>query len=280
MSKKTTTRPFVKIDAQEMRSWLPEIGAGELKTWIAYKLRTNAKGEAWPGLATLSRDTGISSGRISRHRSQLIKIGGLIPLRGKTGNHDRGGRWGSPKFRVTIPQNHRTAKTAYGENAAPLESGAPYGENDMHRTAKTAYEVDVLEVEVSEVEGADAPGHFENRKMPEERFSIVKRVFLEEFGKRSPTLKAPFDASDGKTLKSLLNRQPAATAEELITWMKNAFASDDVPPLRPMFRMREFCAHAEKYANGPLKRGGKSRAAAVDERQAAQIEGLVMRDGL
>jgi hypothetical protein len=51
-------------------------------------------------------------------------------------------------------------------------------------------------------------------------------------------------------------------------------------PLQKNFRMREFCSHAEKYQNGPLKRRGlPSRDAAIDERQAAQIEGLVMRDG-
>ena len=130
-------------------------------------------------------------------------------------------------------------------------------------------------------DGADAPGHFENRKMmPDARFDRMKAMYLEEFERKSPNLKAPFNASDGKMLNDLLCRQPQSTCDELAGWLKNAFASDDVPPLRPMFRLREFCAHAEKFANGPLKRGGKSRAAAVDERQAAQIEGLVMRDGL
>jgi Helix-turn-helix domain len=278
MSEKNTTRPFVKIDTQEMRSWLPDIGAGELKTWLAYKLRANAKGEAWPGLATLSKDTGISPSRISRHRSQLIKIGALVPLDRKMGNHDRGGRWGSPKFRVAIPQIHRAAKTAYGKNTVRLESEAPHGENDVHRTVKTAHEVDVLEVDVSKEECAGAQSHFGNRKMADPRFAIVRGAYIEEFGKRSPNLKAPFDASDGKTLKSLLNRQPAATAEELSCWLRYAFASDDVPPLRPAFRLREFCAHAEKFANGPLKRGGAAavRSAAADSTESSRLEGLVI----
>jgi hypothetical protein len=279
MPDKNTTRPFVKIDTQEMRSWLPDIGAGELKTWLAYKLRANSKGEAWPGLATLSKDTGISASRISRHRSQLIKIGALVPLDRTTGNHDRGGRWGSPKFRVAIPQIHRAAKTARGEKTARLENDAPYGENDVHRAAKTAHEVDKREEAVSEEECAGAQGHFENRKMADPRFTVVRGLYLEEFGKRSPTLKAPFDASDGKTLKSLLNRQPAASAEELSAWLRNAFASDDVPPLRPAFRLREFCAHAEKYANGPLKRGGAAvvRSAAADSGESSRLDGLVLR---
>lgn len=130
-------------------------------------------------------------------------------------------------------------------------------------------------------ECASAQGHFENRKMSDPRFDGLKKTYLEGFESRAPTLKAPFNAGDGKMLRDLLVRQPQATLDDLSGWLKNAFLSDDVPPLRPMFRLREFCAHAEKYAKGPLKRAGAlSRAATVDERQAAQIDGLVMRDGV
>jgi len=128
--------------------------------------------------------------------------------------------------------------------------------------------------------GAGAPAQFENRKLADPRFDPLKRLFVGEFERKSPGLKAPFSAGDAKMLQDLLQRQPQATVDDLSAWLKNAFASDDTPPLRPMFRLREFCAHAEKYANGPLKRSGTpSRAAAIDERQAAQIEDLVMRDG-
>ncbi len=126
-------------------------------------------------------------------------------------------------------------------------------------------------------DGAGAPGHFENRKMvPDSRFDPLKAIYLEEFERKSPNLKAPFNASDGKMLKELLNRQPQATYGELAGWLRNAFASDDAPPLRPMFRMREFCTHAEKFANGPLKRGGAPiRSAPADGAQASRLEGLV-----
>jgi hypothetical protein len=135
--------------------------------------------------------------------------------------------------------------------------------------------------DVHEEDGANALGDFENPKKPEHRFDRLKEDYIAEFESRRPNLKAPFDGSDGKMLKNLLGRQPDVSGDVLIGWLKNAFASDDVPPLRPMFRLREFCTHAEKYAAGPLMRGGaKSRAAAVDDTQAAQIEGLVMRDGL
>jgi hypothetical protein len=123
-----------------------------------------------------------------------------------------------------------------------------------------------------------ASAHFENRKMPDARFDALRKVYFEEFEKKSPAnVKAPFDASDGKRLKALLREQPQLTAEELTAWLKNAFASDDVPPLRPMFRLREFCTHAEKYSRGPLKRGGtKTRSATADETQGSRLEGLAL----
>lgn len=271
MNEKIPTRPFAKIDSQDFREALPLFSSGALKVWLAYKLRSNRDGIAWPGLAALSKDTGLSHGSISRHRSELIKIGGLTPVGNGSRNHDRGGRWGSPKFRVLIPQSHRTAKTAYGENTARREASSPYGKNDMHRTAKTAYE-EYSSKKIFEVEGVDAPRHFGIPKMPDPRFDGLKQIYTAEFEKKSPALKAPFDASDGKMLKNLLERQSGATCENLVLWLKNAFASDDVPPLRPMFRLREFCAHAEKFANGPLKRGGAPvRSARADSAESSLL---------
>jgi hypothetical protein len=131
------------------------------------------------------------------------------------------------------------------------------------------------------VKGKDEDGratpHFENRKMPDLRFDALRKVYLDGFEKKSPNLKAPFEVSDGKALQAFLRRQPQATLEELTGWLKNAFASDDVPPLRHSFRLREFCAHAEKYARGPLKRSGaKTRSAAADETQGLRLEGLTL----
>lgn len=121
--------------------------------------------------------------------------------------------------------------------------------------------------------GAD----FENRKMADPRFESLKKAYFEQFSKKSPNLKAPFDAGDGKMLKNLLIRQPDATSEQLAKWLSYAFDSDDVPPLRPMFRLREFCTHAEKYVNGPLKRGGAPPVRiSTDPSSASQIERLVI----
>jgi hypothetical protein len=274
MSDKNTTRPFVKIDTLEMRAWLAEVSAGELKTWFAYKLRANSNGEAWMTLKTLAADTGLEPTTVSRHRNSLVRRGALISVndeqRAKTGT------FAPPRFRVEIPTQSGTEEQPHGKIAARSDSIQPHGKIGQSRTAKLEYQVDKREEAVSEEECADAQGHFENPKISDPRFSVVRGVYLEEFGKRSPNLKAPFNASDGKMLQSLLQRQPQATVDELTTWLKNAFASDDTPPLRPMFRLREFCTHAEKYSTGPLRRGtAPLRSATVDKKQAEQIDGLV-----
>lgn len=129
--------PFVKLDVFEMRSALSEISGGELKVWLAYRLRANRQGEAWPGLETLAKDTGLSASRASKLRANLVKKAWLIAA-GK--GRSSGGTFASPRFRTAIP-NHRTAKTAHGENAVPRESLSPHAENNSHRTAKTAHEV-------------------------------------------------------------------------------------------------------------------------------------------
>jgi hypothetical protein len=279
MSKKTITRPFVQLDSQLLRDVLPHISGGALKVWIAYKLRSNVQGEAWMTLKTLAADTGLEPTSCSRHRNFLIRCGGLIPV--KDAYRSSVGTFGPPRFRVVIPEKSRMEELPHSKIAARPDLQLPHGKIARCRTAKLPHqEYKDFQEDVPEEDDASAQDDFENLKKPEARFDLVRTAYIEEFERKSPQIKAPFDGGDGKMLKILLDRQPQATADELIVWLNNAFASDDVPPLRPMFRLREFCAHAEKFANGPLTRvGGKTRAAAVDGRQAAQIEGLVMRDG-
>jgi hypothetical protein len=109
-----------------------------------------------------------------------------------------------------------------------------------------------------------AQKHFANRKTTADnvdpRFERVKEFYFTEFQKRLPTVKPTFDGSDGSALKKLLNQQPGSTAEVLTAWLQNAFDSDDVPPLRPGFRLREFCTHVTKYTEGPLLKNGTRRS--------------------
>ncbi|MGA8224190.1 MAG: hypothetical protein WB780_21265 [Candidatus Acidiferrales bacterium] len=115
-------------------------------------------------------------------------------------------------------------------------------------------------------EGAVAPPkqkYFENRKITTDdvdpRFELVKELYFAEFQKRFSAVKPAFDGSDGSALKRLLRQQPDAKTEELIGWLRNAFESDDVPPLRPGFRMREFVTHVTKFTKGPLLKAGSRR---------------------
>lgn len=160
-----STRPFAQIDVEEMRASLPDISGGALKVWLAYKLRANRDGVAWPGTKVLAADTGMSSSRASKLRNELLRGGWLIPVGCARG---KGGTFSAPRFRPVIPQIHRTAKTARGENTARRETESPRGENDSHRTAKTAHEVVPLKKNPNEVDGVAGAsrvvGDFENLK--------------------------------------------------------------------------------------------------------------------
>jgi hypothetical protein len=91
---------------------------------------------------------------------------------------------------------------------------------------------------------------------PDPRFAAVKDLYIRECEKRNPDARAVFDGSDGKALKSLLEQQPGATVEKLNGWLRNAFQSDDVPPLRRGFRFRQFAGYYTQYVNGALRSEG------------------------
>jgi len=65
----------------------------------------------------------------------------------------------------------------------------------------------------------------------------------------------PFDPADGKNLQGLLARNPETPLAEITRWLDNAFGSTEIYPLRPGFRMTEFCRHYAKYTRGPLLKG-------------------------
>jgi hypothetical protein len=89
-------------------------------------------------------------------------------------------------------------------------------------------------------------------KVIDPRFAPVRTFYVSEFEKRNPGVKAVFDGSDGKALNALLAQQPEATAETIIGWIRNAYSSDDTPPLRKGFRFRQFVAFHTQYSKGAL----------------------------
>jgi hypothetical protein len=272
ISPNTKCAAFAKLPI-ELREVLPNLGGGKLKIWIAYLLRANQAGEAWPGLDTLSSDTGLSPSRASTLRNQLKQEGWLVPVasRGKRG------MFSSPRFTVGIPAKDRTAKIAYGKDGARQKEKTPYGENAKHRTAEMQTEVDSIEVETNELESKK---QFTNRKMVakgegDPRFGAVKTFYIEEFEKRRTGVKGKFDGRDGKALAQLLQDQPAASAESIIQWLSNAFDSNVTFPLLSGFRFHEFCNHVTKFTLGPLLKNGTVRTIGTfDEGNATQLEKL------
>jgi hypothetical protein len=101
------------------------LGGGALKVWVAYKLRSNAQGEAWMTLKTLAADTGLEPTSCSRHRNFLIRCGGLIPV--NDAYRTSSGTFGPPRFRVVIPEKSRMAELPCGNSAVRSDSQLPCG---------------------------------------------------------------------------------------------------------------------------------------------------------
>lgn len=91
------------------------------------------------------------------------------------------------------------------------------------------------------------------------RFQAIKEYYETEFKIRNAGVNAHFDGGDAKNLASLLKSQHDKTAEELISWLKNAFDSEGTYPLLPAFRLKQFCAVAASFAKGPLKRNRSAK---------------------
>ena len=149
-----------------------------------------------------------------------------------------------------------------------------------HRTAKTAYEEDVLLEDVSQEERAGAQRQFENHKLSDSRFVLVRDFYVAEFERRNPGVVARFDGRDGKALAEPLKTQKNASAETVIGWLRSAFESDATYPLQANFSMHKFCAHFENFLNGPMRKRATGptpiRSAKSDPAEAARFEGLVI----
>lgn len=98
---------------------------------------------------------------------------------------------------------------------------------------------------------------------PDPRAKAIREAYICEFQKRASGIKAPFDGSDGKHLADLLASQTDLSLEKLLGALRNAFSSDDIPPLGKHFRLRQFCVHFARYTDGPLKlnRGAQAQPA-------------------
>lgn len=89
-------------------------------------------------------------------------------------------------------------------------------------------------------------------KAADPRFRLVKESYIQGFEKQSGGVKADFDASDGKALKTFLHSHPELSAVRIAEILGNAFASE-YGPLGKHFRLRQFCSLFGRYLDGPLK---------------------------
>ena len=102
-------------------------------------------------------------------------------------------------------------------------------------------------------EGSSSEEEEKRQTRDDPRFEAVLSFFQTEF-KRLHKVNPPFDASDATALRKLLRQQPQAKAQEIVGWLKNAFASTTQFPLVGGFRLREFVCHFSKYLSGPRHR--------------------------
>jgi len=115
-------RAFLKLDIAQMRQALPALTGEELKVWLAYRLRANRDGEAWPGLETICIDAGVSRSRASDYRCRLIAKGWLTMVSNARGV---GGKFGAPRLLVGIPDScDRDSEVRHGKSAAPQKRRA------------------------------------------------------------------------------------------------------------------------------------------------------------
>jgi hypothetical protein len=142
----------------------------------------------------------------------------------------------------------------------------PNGEERTAQTGKNKEERTRIKQEITKPSASqsDAQGVFtripkSEKQKADPRHTSVMAFYMAEFSRRNPSIMAPLDGSDHKQLANFLRQQSSATVEQITGWLRNAFASDDAPPLRHGFRLREFCAHAAKYTQGPLKAGGNAK---------------------
>lgn len=223
-----------------MLSRLHELTGVRLSIWMAYRLRENKETHAaWASLKTLAQDTGFTDRAwLRKERAALIEDGWLV----RSGLH-KGSHGGSPieMFRAEIPSSGRETqplRNSTSEVPSGRETLFPSGRENRPRT---------IRIELKEKPWRQTPP----QGAVDPRFKAIREAYICEFEKRAPGLKAPFDGSDGKALKSLLAQQDRSTAEELIAMLVNAFNSDR-PPLPKNFRLRAWCVHFASYRDGAL----------------------------
>jgi hypothetical protein len=252
--------------------------------------------------ATLARMTGYSERTVGFARGRLVVAGWFIPLREDWKEDQRrtgvAGTFRTPEFEVIDHQawavlNPEKCPTVYpssvhgptvdGESEHAPTAHAETADTVHGRTTDTVHGQQVHKalqtLSLKEKPARKKRGHFENCKMTDDRFALIKDFYIAEFEQRNPGVTARFDGRDGKALAELLTTQKNAPSETVIAWLRNALDSDVTYPLQANFRMHKFCAHFENFLNGPMRKrtAGPTpiRSAKSDPVEAERLDGLV-----
>ena len=213
---------------------------------IIRKTYGNFKGRkvAWLSLQRISKATGIDIRNVQREVVRLLAAN-VITRAGQGGQFFYGilkdyDKWSVPK---------RKAQEGGGEFTT---GESPNGESTEGQLVSSPSEV--LVNSPTQIKKQATKKKERAKKQPaDSRFQTIIDHYLKRTGEVTGT--KPFDAADGKNLRDLLARNPETPLAEIIRWFDNAFASTERYPLRPGFRMTEFCRHYAKYTRGPLLKG-------------------------
>jgi hypothetical protein len=252
-----------KLTPFSLRGRLHELTGARLHVWLCHWLHSNKEGLSWPSLDLLSSETGLGVGWIVKARFWLRENGWLVreskeqPRRGNN-------RFAVVRYfvRMPPPMQRKSAieKVGNGESQHSRCRDSGYGRCRDSGYRSNTIEVDTVEGGKEPQSQATEPSTGVSFKKEETtqakgdpRFEAVLSFFRTEF-KRLHKINPPLDASDATALRKLLRQQPQANVQQIVAWLKNAFASTTQFPLVGGFRLREFVCHFSKYIGGPLRR--------------------------
>ncbi len=257
-----TDRQGGKLTPFSLRERLHELTGARLHVWLCHWLHSNKQGLSWPSLDLLSSETGLDVGWIVKARAWLRKNGWLVRESKEQPRHGNN-RFAVARYFVRIPtpmqRKSATEKVRHGESRHSRYRDSRYGRYRDSRYRSTTVEGDTKEggkepQSLATEPSAGASSKKENAQAKcDPRYQGVLQFFQAEF-KRLHKINPPLDASDATALSKLLRQQPQASAQEVVGWLKNAFASTTQFPLVGGWRLREFVCHFSKYVGGPLHR--------------------------
>lgn len=118
---------------------------GEKMLFIALLNRANSRGESWPSLAVLSKDTGLSESTVRRRLKKLVGLGMIEKINRKTDD----GEYLNNLYKVNVWQ-----PGGYGQSDHTYGQGDPtYGQGDLLSTTQRSTTQGVRKPETTIPEG-------------------------------------------------------------------------------------------------------------------------------